>query len=513
MTEHTQLFSKPLGGFSFHLLIGETVIRVLCPEGGKQSPEGRTAEDFTFKISDSPIAQAITVRATDTFIASYYEGVDRESVILRAAAKTLREGKDIIVIHTDNFREFCSESSLTDSIKQLRQDILDYIVDRYEIEFESPFSVLELFASVPSDLEPILKQLRYLDKHGYVTFTKQAGTWGRRVTQDSRDELVRTLSVTNENFEKLQDARSDRRVQQPKGVTHTQSQEWDFFICHASEDKRDVVEPLAAELTRLGCNIWLDQWTLSIGDSLSQKIDQGLVRSRYGIVVLSKSFFRKDWPKKELSGLVQKEIGGEKVILPVWHDVEYEDVRSFSPILADRVAAKTRDGISHVASQLVEVLTNDSEASPTPVQTSGPQVADIVIERKDVEIHDALHIYRLVVKAKLNRPPDQGRLRLKIRWPSVVPISKTAGIRRAGRSIMDGHVEQYEFVLDWEQRVFPGEEVCLLGKYPEYCFEYKFTDSVWRAVWKQNYMVEYTLLFEDHDPISGSKPINELHVY
>jgi len=513
MTEHSQLFSKPLGGFSFHLLIGENVVRVLCPEGGKRSPEGRTAEDFTFKISDSPITQAIIVRATNTFIASYYEGVDRESVILRAAVKTLREEKDFIEIHTGNFAEFSSDASLMGSNKQLRQDILDYVVDRYEIEFESPFSVLELFASIPADLEPLLKQLRYLDKHGYVTFTKEAGVWGRRVPQGSHDELVRTLSVTKENFEKLQDTKSDRRVQKPKGVTLTQSQEWDFFICHASEDKLDVVVPLAAELRRRGCNIWLDQWTLSIGDSLSQKIDQGLARSKYGIVVLSKSFFGKDWPKIELSGLVQKEIGGEKVILPVWHDVEYEDVRNFSPILADRVAAKTRDGIPHVSSQLVKVLTNDSEASPTPVQTSGPQVADIVIERKDVEIHDALHIYGLVVKVQLNRPPDQGRLRLKIQWPSVVPISKTAGVRQAGRSIMDGDVESYEFVLDWEQRVFPGEEVCLLGEDPEYCFEYKFTDSVWRAVWKQNYVVEYTLHFEDHNAISGSKSINELHVY
>lgn len=513
MTKHTQLFSKPLGGFSFRLLVGETVVGLLCPESGKRSPEGRTAEDFTFRISDSPIAQPITVRASDTFIASHYEDVDRESVILRAAAKALKEEKSFIEIHTGNFTEFCSDASLTASSSQLRRNILDYIVDRYEIEFESPFTVIELFASIPSDLEPLLKQLRYLDKHGYVTLAKRAGTWGREVTQDLRDELVRTLSVTNENFEKLQNAKSDRRVLKNEGVTHTGSQEWDFFICHASEDKHDVVDPLATELKGRGCKVWLDEWTLSIGDSLSQKIDQGLARSKYGIVVLSRSFFKKDWPKRELSGLVQKEIGGKKVILPVWHDVGYEDVKRFSPTLVDRVAAKTQDGIACVADKLVNVLTNESEVPPTSVQTSRPQVADILIGRKDIEIHDALHIYGLAVMVRLNRPPEQGRLRLKIRWPSVVPISKTAGIRQVSRNIADGHIESYNFILDWEQRVFPGEQVYLLGKDPEYCFEYKFTDTVWKAVYDKNYMVEYTLHFEDHDPISGLKPINELHVY
>ena len=71
------------------------------------------------------------------------------------------------------------------------------------------------------------------------------------------------------------------------------SRKWDFFICHASEDKTEVVEPLAIELYSRGAMVWYDRWTLQIGDNLSAKIDEGLANSSYGIVVLSPSFFQK----------------------------------------------------------------------------------------------------------------------------------------------------------------------------------------------------------------------------
>jgi hypothetical protein len=39
-------------------------------------------------------------------------------------------------------------------------------------------------------------------------------------------------------------------------------------------------------LTALGLKVWYDEWTLTIGDSLRQKIDEGLAGSEFGIVVL-----------------------------------------------------------------------------------------------------------------------------------------------------------------------------------------------------------------------------------
>lgn len=132
--------------------------------------------------------------------------------------------------------------------------------------------------------------------------------------------------------------------------------EYDVFICHASEDKDDVAKPLAMNLKSFGLKVWLDKFIIKIGDSLLNKIDEGLVRSRYGIVILSPSFFRKDWPQKELDGLTQKEIGGQKVILPVWHKVSREDVVKHSPTLAGRLAGKTENGINDLAKELYSAM-------------------------------------------------------------------------------------------------------------------------------------------------------------
>jgi hypothetical protein len=133
--------------------------------------------------------------------------------------------------------------------------------------------------------------------------------------------------------------------------------EWDAFISHASEDKRDFVEPLARALQQKGLKIWYDDFTLTVGMSLRESIDSGLARSHYGIVVLSRNFFAKDWTHWELNGLMTKEVGGVRVILPIWHNVTQEQVRNFSPLMADRVAARSVDGLDKVVEQLVRAVT------------------------------------------------------------------------------------------------------------------------------------------------------------
>src|SRR3990172_8517947 len=109
----------------------------------------------------------------------------------------------------------------------------------------------------------------------------------------------------------------------------TMEQKYDCFISHASEDKEALVEPLAMELHRLGVRVWFDRFAIKVGDSLSRSIDDGLATSRYGILVISKGFLAKPWPEYELRGLIAREIGREKVILPIWYGVTKDDVVAF----------------------------------------------------------------------------------------------------------------------------------------------------------------------------------------
>jgi TIR domain len=132
--------------------------------------------------------------------------------------------------------------------------------------------------------------------------------------------------------------------------------QWDAFICHASEDKKDFVDSFAHRLRESGLSLWYDVFSLKLGDSLRKKIDEGLAKSRYGIVVLSKHFFSKEWPQNELDGLMSREIAGTKVILPIWHNITAEEVRNNSPILAGRVAAKSEHGLEEVISEVREAM-------------------------------------------------------------------------------------------------------------------------------------------------------------
>lgn len=142
-----------------------------------------------------------------------------------------------------------------------------------------------------------------------------------------------------------------------KSLLHT---EYDLFISHASEDKEEFVRPLANELQKLGVNVWYDEFTLRVGDSLRKSIDNGLVKSKFGTVILSSAFCSKNWTQYEFDSMVTKEMNGHKMILPIWHKVTKNDVINFSPALADKVALNTSlNSVEEIARLLAEVILED----------------------------------------------------------------------------------------------------------------------------------------------------------
>lgn len=133
--------------------------------------------------------------------------------------------------------------------------------------------------------------------------------------------------------------------------------EWDVFISHAGEDKADVVRPLAHALRDHGLRIWYDEFEMRIGDSLRRKIDQGIARSAFGVVVLSEAFFAKGWPAYELDGLVTRSIDGSQVLLPLWHKITKAEVVAYSPSLADKLARSTSGStLDEIAAEIAEVV-------------------------------------------------------------------------------------------------------------------------------------------------------------
>ncbi|MDT8448340.1 MAG: toll/interleukin-1 receptor domain-containing protein [bacterium] len=135
---------------------------------------------------------------------------------------------------------------------------------------------------------------------------------------------------------------------------------YDVFICHASEDKDAFVRPLADKLKNSHLEVWYDEFSLSVGDSLRESIDKGLAKSRFGIVVLSPAFFEKSWAKRELNGLTSREMNSsDSLILPIWHNVNLDQVLDFSPPLADKKAIVSNEGIDFVCFELLKKLRPD----------------------------------------------------------------------------------------------------------------------------------------------------------
>jgi len=143
--------------------------------------------------------------------------------------------------------------------------------------------------------------------------------------------------------------------------------DFDLFISHASEDKEGFVRELVALLERHGLRVWFDEAELQVGDSLVGSIDEGLRRSRFGVVVLSPAFFAKHWPRTELDALANREISsGERVVLPIWLDVEAEEFRNYSPLLASKLALRSTEGIDAIAAKLERRVRTAAVTNATP---------------------------------------------------------------------------------------------------------------------------------------------------
>lgn len=144
-----------------------------------------------------------------------------------------------------------------------------------------------------------------------------------------------------------------------------------IFISHASEDKDSLVRPLAQRLTEIGLTVWYDEYSLRPGDSLRRSIDKGLAQCSVGVVVLSPSFFTKEWPQRELDALYSSEIADRTRIIPIWHQIDFKGVAAVSPLLADRLAISSSIGVTKIASKI-------SALFPDRDKLSASELADLL---------------------------------------------------------------------------------------------------------------------------------------
>ena len=118
--------------------------------------------------------------------------------------------------------------------------------------------------------------------------------------------------------------------------------EFDAFLCHASEDKDAIVRPFAQVMKQNGLKPWIDEKQLGWGDNLVRRIQEGLARSQFVVVFLSEAFLAKKWPDTELNTALSMEIGGRTLVLPLLLGLTHETLQARYPIVSAKVYREIR---------------------------------------------------------------------------------------------------------------------------------------------------------------------------
>lgn len=228
--------------------------------------------------------------------------------------------------------------------------------------------------------------------------------------------------------------------------------EYDAFISHATEDKENLVRPLAEALTKLGYRVWYDEFTISVGDGLRKSIDRGISKSRFGIVVLSKSFFDKGWTEYELDGLIQIDINNKErgTILPIWYQINVKDVISYSPSLANKFAIHTEgkdlEKVIHELEKKLGDFLYTVDYNGKIIRSNNKVSIDILKRDKKFQLISSLISHRLFNKEKcvittdsVIYPYSKDFNTLKFNhWQS--NIGKIELIRHVAYDVQDGHL-------------------------------------------------------------------------
>ena len=172
----------------------------------------------------------------------------------------------------------------------------------------------------------------------------------------------------------------------------------DVFLCHTSEDKPGVVRPLAKALREDGITYWYDEAEIQWGDSITEKVNEGLHLSRFVLVVLSEAFISKRWPQRELNSVLNIEAStGQVVVLPllVGTQEQCQTIKDTYPILNDKAFVNWEVGVPAILtalrSRLSKELTPQTELSKTPpAPVAVPNIPAQVTQRdKDRFLRDA----------------------------------------------------------------------------------------------------------------------------
>ncbi len=161
--------------------------------------------------------------------------------------------------------------------------------------------------------------------------------------RNAYNDLVGCLESIKKDQEFINEMNGVSAISVPKYQAKTLP-EYDVFISHANKDKTEIVEDLYQSLDRLGIKIFYDKESLEWGDNWKDKILNGTKKAEFAIIVISENFFDREWTERELAEFLgRQDENGQKLILPILHNINIGQLRKKYPSVADIQAIDSKE--------------------------------------------------------------------------------------------------------------------------------------------------------------------------
>lgn len=137
------------------------------------------------------------------------------------------------------------------------------------------------------------------------------------------------------------------------------------FLSYTTADAA-LAERIAKALTADGIETWWDQWEIRGGDSLRQKIEEGLGSCTHFLVLLTPNSLAKPWVNAELDAAFVRKLGGGCRLIPIRHGVDPKDLSPFLQALRSL-------SIDADASDVRQIINDIHGVSEKPLLGSVPE--------------------------------------------------------------------------------------------------------------------------------------------
>jgi len=148
-----------------------------------------------------------------------------------------------------------------------------------------------------------------------------------------------------------------RNLEPVRKAAEARKQANDVFLCHAWPDRQADAKNLYDLLLDEDVSVWFSEVSLMLGTDMRAAIDKGLVSSRIGIVLVTPAMLDRLRTDRSVAGSELSALLRRNLLVPVLHDVSFEELDQVSPLLASRGGLSTsEDSMEEIAVKIAELV-------------------------------------------------------------------------------------------------------------------------------------------------------------